>query len=104
MGKTSAKIKKEKMKKAFERTKESTKKFKGEFKKTIGTSIIAAFSLIVAFAWKDVVEEYMSKFINVLQGKVISALIITAISVIAIMIVTKITTDPETNKESEEAI
>ena len=82
------------MKKYIESAKESTKRFKQEFKKTTGTAIIAAFSLLVALAWKDVVEEYMKKFSNVLQGKITSALVITAISVIAIMITTKIAQEP----------
>lgn len=71
-------------------TKKSTKKFKDEFKKASGTAIIAAFGLIVALAWKEVIEEYILRFSNVLQGKIISAVIITAVSVIGIMIITKI--------------
>ena len=90
------------MKKVIETAKESTKKFKGEFKKTSGGAIIGAIGLVVALAWKDVVDQYLLRFRDILQGKVVSALIITAISVLAIMLITKIIQEPEKKDENKE--
>ncbi len=71
---------------------ESAKKFNREVRKTINTSLITALGLITAFVWKDVVEEFLNKLTSAspVQGKFISALIVTAIAVIGIMIITKI--------------
>ena len=71
---------------------ESAKKFNREVRKTINASIITALGLITAFVWKDVVEEFLNKLTSAspVQGKFISALIVTAIAVIGIMIITKI--------------
>ena|SRR3989344_761780 len=87
---------------AKEKAKNSTKKFKQEFKKTSGGAIIGAIGLIVALAWKDVVDQYFLKFKDVLQGKVVSALIITVISVVAIMIITKIMQEPLKEPEKKD--
>ena len=72
--------------------KKSVKKFKKEFRKLLGTAIIAAFGLLTALAWKDVITGYLEKItpLGPVQGKLISALIITAISVIVILLITKI--------------
>lgn len=84
------------MKKYIETAKESTKRFNLEFKKSISSAIVAAFGLIVALAWKDVIQEYLSKItgLSPVEGKVISALIITIFSVLAIMIITKEAVEP----------
>jgi len=66
------------------------KKFRREFRKTLGTGLVAAFGLIVALAWRDVINEYLLGVLNPIQGRIISALIITVIAVIVIMLVTKI--------------
>ena len=72
--------------------KKSAKKFRREFRKSSGTAIVAALGLLTALAWKDVITEWLNKIINLnpLQGKFVAAMIITLISVIAIMIITKI--------------
>ena len=72
--------------------KESVKKFKMEFRKSIGIAIIAAFGLLTALSWKDVITGCLEKIISLgpIQGKLISALIITAISVIVIILITKL--------------
>ncbi|MCF7910686.1 DUF5654 family protein [Candidatus Pacearchaeota archaeon] len=76
---------------------ESAKKFNTEIKKATNTAIIAAFGFIVALAWRDVITEYVENFVKLspISGKIISALIITLISVIGILIVTKLTSVKE---------
>ncbi len=71
-------------------------KFNHEFKKTLATALVAAFGFITALAWKDAINEYfLNKLssLSILQGKLITALIITLISVIVIMITSKLTSE-----------
>lgn len=88
-------IKKESLQKA----KRSTEKFKGEMKKAIVTAITAAFGFLIALAWKDVITEYVGLIsrISPLNGKLISALIITAISVLGILLISKLSSSSENN-------
>ncbi len=74
------------------KAKATTKKLKLELKKSINTAIVAAFGFLIALSWRDVITEYVSKIENLspLKGGLISAIIITVISVIGILIVTKI--------------
>ena len=74
------------------RTKESAKKFKRELKKSINTAIVAAFSFLIALAWRDVITGYVNKIseLSPVKGQLISAIIITIICVIGILIITKI--------------
>lgn len=74
------------------RTKESAKKFKRELKKSINTAIVAAFSFLIALAWRDVITGYVSKIseLSPVKGQLISAIIITIICVMGILIITKI--------------
>ncbi len=83
---------KEKLRVERSKTKASAKKFNNEVKKAISTAIVAAFGFIIALAWRDVITEYIDKLtaISPIQGKLVSALIITIIGVIGIIIVTKI--------------
>jgi len=69
----------------------SKKEFRNEFKKTLGGAIVAALGLIIALSWKDVLNEYLDKLVSLspIQGKLISASIITIFSVAIILIVTK---------------
>ncbi|MBS3086655.1 hypothetical protein J4422_03040 [Candidatus Pacearchaeota archaeon] len=89
----------------MKRVVESAKKFNLEFKKSISSAIVAAFGLIVALAWKDVIQEYLSKItgLSPVEGKVISALIITILSVLAIMVITREAVEPiKEIKENDE--
>jgi len=72
--------------------KESTKKFNRELKKAISTAIVAAFGFLIALSWKEFITAYVSKIAEVspVQGKLISALIVTFVSVAGILIVTKL--------------
>ena len=67
-------------------------KFKQEFGKTLKTAIAAALGLIMALAWRDVLQGYIEKLLTVspLKGQLIGAIIITIISVIIILIISKI--------------
>lgn len=80
---------------------ESAKKFNQELKKSINSAVVAALGLITAFAWKEVIEEYLSKItgFSPIQGKVISALMITIISVLVIMLVTRTVQEQEPAKK-----
>lgn len=71
--------------------KESGKRFKKEFNKSANTAIIAAFSFLIALAWKDVITEAVEKIeeLSPMKGTLVSALIVTFISVIGILITTK---------------
>ena len=75
-----------------EKIKKSAKKFKEEIKKSTNTAIVAAFSFMIALAWRDLISEYLSTLtkIPIIQGKLLSAIIITSISVIGILITTKL--------------
>ena len=71
--------------------KEKANQFKNEFKKSMNTAIIAAFGFLIALTWRDVISEAVNKITEAtpIKGKLISAIIITFISVIGIMIITK---------------
>jgi len=72
--------------------KSSAKLFRRELKRSLGAALVAAFGLIMAFSWKDVLEEYIDSIVNLspVHGKLISATIVTIISVAGILIVTRI--------------
>ena len=67
-------------------------KLKFEVKKYLSSAFIAAFGLITALAWKDVLTEYLTSIVSLspVQGTLISALIITFISVIAVIIIIRL--------------
>lgn len=70
------------------KAKESASKFRKELKKSTITAIIAAFSFLIALTWKDVITEWVMKIseANPFKNSLISAAIITVISVIGIVI------------------
>lgn len=82
---------KKKSRKISKKAKESTEKFKLEIKKSISTAIVAAFGFLIALTWRDVITEWTNKVssLSPLQGKLTTAMIITIISIIGILIVTK---------------
>lgn len=75
-----------------QKAKESGKGFNKEIKKAINTAVVAAFGFLVALVWRDVITGYVDKITSIspVQGKLVSAIIITIISVIGILIVTKL--------------
>ncbi|HLD37246.1 MAG TPA: DUF5654 family protein [Candidatus Nanoarchaeia archaeon] len=78
--------------KIVEKVKESALKFRMELKKSVLTGVVAAFGFLIAFVWRDVVVEYVNNItkISPVQGRFVSALIITIISVLGILIFTKL--------------
>lgn len=74
-----------------ERVKASAKRFNLELKKSLNTAIVAAFGFLIALSWRDVITEYIGKIttLSPVQGKLISAIIITFIGVFGILIVAK---------------
>ena len=77
------------------RTKQSTIKFKNELKKSTNTAIVAAFAFVIALAWRDVITEYAEKLTQLtpIQGKLITAIIVTIVCVIGILTITKFLAD-----------
>jgi hypothetical protein len=65
-----------------------TETFRSEFKKQTAAAIITAFGLVIALAWKDVITDLISK-LNFAQGIILSAIVVTAFSVIGILIVSR---------------
>lgn len=75
-----------------EKAKASTTKFQREFRKSLVTAITAAFGFLIALVWKDVITEYVNVVtkISPFQGQLISAMIVTLIGVIGILIISKL--------------
>ncbi len=75
-----------------ERAKASTTKFQREFRRSLVTAITAAFGFLIALVWKDVITEYVNAItkISPVQSQLISALIVTLVGVIGILIVSKL--------------
>lgn len=99
MGKDESEMKKviEKAKASTETLKKSAKEFQRELHKTIGSSLIAAFGLVIGLAWKEVVDTYILRFISPEQSKLLTAIVITVLAVAAIMIISKILTNEDEN-------
>ena len=72
--------------------KERAKKFNNELKKSLNTAIVAAFGFLIALAWRDAITGYVNSLTSMspLQGNLISAIIITIIGVVGILIVTSL--------------
>jgi len=85
-------IKKTRAQIAREKAKASAAKLKKETQKAIVTAITAAFGFVIALVWKDVIVEYVNLITSSspIQGPLISALIVTIIGVIGIIIVSKL--------------
>lgn len=79
------------------KAKESAIKFQRELKKSIATAIIAAFGLIIALTWKDVITEFVDKIsqLSPIQGKLIGAVIVTIVATMGILITSKLTNEPK---------
>lgn len=69
---------------------------KKEFKKQTSTAIMAAFGLIIALSWKDVITDLVDKIGFVKSyGLLISAVILTLVCVLGILLVSKWAKSPE---------
>jgi len=83
---------KEKVRHLKEKAKKHAREFNSELKKAMNTAIMAAFGFLVALVWKDVITEFVDKISknSPVQGKLFSAIIVTLICVMGILILTKI--------------
>ena len=82
---------KEKTKIRAQKAKEKVKKFNREVKKALYTAFLAAFGFLIALVWRDVIQSWVEKIsaTSPLQGQLVSALIVTIICVLGILIVTR---------------
>ncbi len=80
---------------------EKIKRFNSELKKALSTAVIAAFGFLMALVWRDVITEWVNEISSKspVQGKLVSALLVTIISVIGIMIVAKFLSEREPEKK-----
>jgi hypothetical protein len=74
-----------------QRAREQARKFNREVKKALYTALLAAFGFLIALVWRDVIQSWVEKIsaTSPVQGMLVSALIVTIICVIGIIIVTK---------------
>jgi hypothetical protein len=81
----------EEVKSIKQKTKERIKKFNRELKKEMNTAILAAFGFLIALVWKDVITNFVNTISkrSPVQGALFSALIVTFICVIGIMIISR---------------
>lgn len=72
--------------------KEKAKKFNRELKKALYTAFLAAFGFLIALVWRDMIQSWVNKIsaTSPIQGQIISAVIVTFVCVIGILIVTKL--------------
>jgi ABC-type uncharacterized transport system YnjBCD permease subunit len=58
----------------------------------MATAIVAAFGFLIALTWRDVITAWITKFseLSPVKGNLITAIIITIISVIGILIISRI--------------
>jgi len=74
-----------------------TKQLKKQFRVNLVTAVLAAFGLVIALAWRDVIQSTVDAVLKTLQiengtdliSKLIVALLVTLISVIGILIFSK---------------
>ena len=64
--------------------------FGKEFKKQTSTAIMAAFGLVIALSWREVVMDLVNKIgFPESYGLIITAIVVTAFSVLGIFLVSK---------------
>jgi hypothetical protein len=74
-----------------EKAKAKALRFKRELRKSTVTAITAAFGFLIALAWRDVIKEFVNKISesSPLQGQLVSAILITVVSVLGIVFVSE---------------
>ena len=74
------------------KTKARAKHLRNEFNKALNTALIAAFGFLIALVWRDVIKEWISVIAekSPVQGQLISALIVTVVCVIGIIVVARL--------------
>jgi hypothetical protein len=73
------------------KAKQSALSFKRELKKSVTTALAAAFGFLIALSWREVITSWIEKIssFSPIKGNFISAILITIISVIGILLVSK---------------
>jgi Na+/H+ antiporter NhaC len=78
------------------------RKFKHEFRKQSAVAIIAAFGFLIALSWRDFISEVVNRIVEVAQIegstyllKLIAALIVTVVSIVGIMVASKMNVEEE---------
>lgn len=86
-----------KVKTKLEKAKEKIRRFDSELRTQMKTAIMAAFGFLIALVWKDVITEFVNKISerSPVQGMLVSALIVTIICVLGIMLLSRILTPKE---------
>jgi len=76
---------------------QKAKKFKHEFRKEAIVAILAAFGFLIALSWRDFISDSVNKFVAVLGVsdqvylyKLLSAVIVTILAILSIMILSKL--------------
>lgn len=72
--------------------KEKAKKFNTKLKESLNTALVAAFSFLIALSWRDLITEYINQLTSIspLKSQFFSALIVTIIGVMGILIITSL--------------
>ncbi len=62
-----------------------------ETRRALSTAVLAAFAFLMALSWREYINEWVESAVAIspVQGSLISALMVTLISVVGILIVTK---------------
>jgi hypothetical protein len=84
-----------------EKAKKGIHTFKKEFKKEMNTAVLAAFGFLIALVWKDVITNLVNNISeqSPLHGPLISALGVTVVCVLGIMLFSRILKDKEDLEE-----
>ena len=82
-----------------EKAKQKAIQFKNELNKSIVTAITAAFGFLIAISWKELISELVTKATQAspVKGKLITAITVTIISVIGIIIVSEFSAKKDKN-------
>ena len=85
------------------KTKERVKHFSSELRKTIHTAVLVAFGFLIALVWRDVIQGWVTNISShsPVQGQLISALIVTVICVLGIIIITRFLGEKKIKKSSK---
>ncbi|MEK6833347.1 MAG: DUF5654 family protein [Nanoarchaeota archaeon] len=95
------KLEKIKAEAIHEKAKKGVKTFKKEFKREMNTAILAAFGFLIALVWKDVITASVDNLSEKAHfgGAIVSALVVTVICVLGIMLFSRILKEKEDDKK-----
>jgi hypothetical protein len=85
----------------YKRAKKHASEFKKEFKKQLLFAVSAAFGFLMAFSWRDPIMDFIGFLINgvgirsQIYGGVISAIVLTIVGVLFLMVISKWASDEE---------